>query len=129
MKDYSGIIRVDCNTSLGRNTLHITGKGVLITGIEPDQVFPGLSVFPNPAADVLHIKFPNQTRPGPKGMPCGMAIQLVDINGQVAYERKAVTGDKLSLDVSGYRSGVYVLVVQTLATKGSKVAKWRVVIR
>ena len=65
-----------------------------------------------------------------------VSLQLIDLNGQVAYERKAVTGDKLSIDVSGYKSGVYVLVVQTRAAgggiragSGSKVAKWRVVIQ
>ena len=117
VKDYSGIITVDCNTSLGRNTLDITGKGVVITALEPQSIFPGLNVFPNPAADVLNVKLPNQIRP--------LDIQLVDVNGQVAYERKAVTSDKLSIDVSGYRSGVYLV----LLTSGSKVAKWRVAIK
>ena len=89
----------------GKNTLSVTGKGVLVTGIEPARaivpvtpgresgktVFPGLSVFPNPAADVLNVKFPNQNRP--------VALQLTDVNGQVVYEREAVTSDELSLDV------------------------------
>ena len=69
------------------------------------------------AADVLNVKLPNQIRP--------LDIQLVDVNGQVAYECKAVTSDKLSIDVSGYRSGVYLV----LLTSGSKVAKWRVAIK
>ena len=79
---------------------------MLITGIiEPAAIFPGLSVFPNPAEDMLHVKLPNQIRP--------VDIQLVDVNGQVVYEQEAVTGNELSIDVSGYRSGVYVLVLES----------------
>ena len=123
VKDYAGTITVESNATnanAGKNTLSVSGKGVLVTGIDPQTVFPGLNVFPNPAADVLNIKLPKQTSP--------VDIQLVDVNGQVAYERKAVTGDALSIDVSGYKSGVYVLVVQTRAAGGSKVVEWRVVI-
>ena len=127
-KDYTGAITVESDARSGRNTLTVSGKGILITGIEPQAVFPGLSVFPNPAVDVLHVKLPNQTCAA-----CGgtnpVDIQLVDVNGQVAYEGKAVTGDELSIDVSGYKTGVYVLVLQTRATGGSKVAEWRVMIQ
>ena len=132
VKDYTGMITITSDAanaaSGGTSTLDITGKGVLITALEPARaaesgkdVFPVLSIFPNPAADVLNIKLPNQTRP--------VALQLVDVNGQVVYERKAVTTDELSIDVSVYRSGVYVLALQTPAGKGSKVAKWRVMIK
>ena len=120
VKSYTGTITVSsdaANTGTdGKNTLSVSGKGILITGIEPQAAFPGLSVFPNPAEDVLNIKLPNQTRP--------VALQLVDANGQVVYEQEAVTGDELSIDVSGYRSGVYVLVVSS----GSKAEKRKVVI-
>ena len=120
-KSYTGTVTVESNAGSGKNTLDVTGKGMLVTALELADVFPGLSVFPNPAADVLHVKLPNQTSP--------VALQLIDVNGQVVYERKAASGDKLSIDVSGYKSGVYVLVVQTDAANGSKAAKWRVVIK
>ena len=101
----------------GKNTLSVSGKGILITAIEPQSIFPGLNVFPNPAEDVLNIKLPNQTLP--------VSVQLVDVNGQVAYEQEPVTGDKLSIDVSGYRSGVYVLVLRS----GGKAVQRKVVIQ
>ena len=116
-KDYAGTVTVESDAGSGRNTLMVSGKGILVTGIEPEAVFPGLSVFPNPAEDVLNIKLPNQTSP--------VNIQLTDVNGQVVYEQEAVTSDELSIDLSGYRSGVYVLVLES----GSKVEKRKVVIR
>ena len=124
-KDYRGIVTVESNAQAGINTLEVAGKGkALVTAIEPtraaesgNHAFPGLSVFPNPAKDLLHLKFPNQTRP--------VALQLTDVNGQVVYEKNAVTGDELSIDVSGYKSGVYVLVLES----GGKVEKRKVMIK
>ena len=115
-KDYNGTVTVTSDGS-GRNTLTVSGQGILVTAIEPGNIFPGLSIFPNPAEDVLNIKLPNQTLP--------VSVQLVDVNGQVVYQQEAVTGNELSIDVSGYRSGVYVLVVES----GSKVTKRKVMIR
>ena len=62
------------------------------------------------------MKLPNQTSP--------VDIQLVDVNGQVVYEQEAITSDELSIDVSGYKSGVYMLVLES----GSKAVKRKVVI-
>ena len=138
VKNYSGTIAVTSNATAstpkawqaggtgtsGRIDLEVTGKGILVTAIEPDrvaesgkEVFPGLSVFPNPAKDVLHIKLPNQTKP--------IDIQLVDANGKSVYKGKSAVGSQLSLDVSGYKSGVYVLVLRS----DSKVVKRKVMIR
>ena len=124
-KDYAGTMTVTSNATAfsGTNTLAISGKGVLVTGItakggtsEPATAFPGLSIFPNPAEDVLNIKLPNQSP---------VNLQLTDVNGRVVYERKAVTDDELSIDVSGYKSGVYVLVLES----GGKVEKRKVMIK
>ena len=116
VKDYAGTITVTSDGS-GRNTLTVSGKGILVTAIEPQSIFPGLSVFPNPAEDVLNIKLPNQNG--------SFSLQLVDVNGQVVYEQEAITTNELSLDVSGYKSGVYVLVLES----GGKVEKRKVVIQ
>ena len=96
-KSYPGTITVSsdaANAADGKNTLTVSGKGILVTGItakggtsEPQSIFPGLSVFPNPAEDVLNVKLPNQTLP--------VSVQLVDINGQVVYEQEAVTTSEL----------------------------------
>ena len=120
VKSYTGVITVESdaiNATEGKNTLTVSGKGILVTGIEPNPGFYGFTVFPNPAEDVLNIKLPNQTRP--------VAIQLTDVNGQVVYEQEAATTNELSIDVSDYKSGVYVLVLSS----GGKVAKQKVVIR
>ena len=110
VKAYTGTLTVTSDAGSGRNTLSVSGKGILLTGIEPESLFSGLNLFPNPTADVLHVKLPNQND--------SVTIQLVDANGQVVYERNTVKGDELSIDVSGYRSGVYVLVLQTRAAGG-----------
>ena len=118
-KDYSGTVTVNSNAknaNAGKNTFAITGKGILVTSIEPGQALPGFKVFPNPAGDVLHVKLPAQG---------SVSLQLVDTKGQVVYERNAITRDELSIDVSGYRSGAYVLVVES----GSKVEKRKLVIK
>ena len=127
VKAYTGTITVESdatNANAGKNTLSVSGKGILVTGIEPARaaesgkaVFPGLSLFPNPVEDLLNIKLPNQTSP--------VSLQLVDVNGQVVYERNTVKGDELNIDVSGYKSGVYVLVLRS----GGKVEKRKVVIQ
>ena len=126
-KAYTGTITVTsdaANAADGKNTLSVSGKGVLITALtakggtsEQGAAFPGLSVFPNPAGDLLNIKLPNQNG--------SFSLQLTDVNGQVVYEQEAVTSDELSIDVSGYKSGVYVLVLSS----GSKVEKQKVVIK
>ena len=114
-KTYTGTITVASDGS-GRNTVTVSGKGILVTALEPQSIFPGLSVFPNPAADVLHVKLPGQSP---------VNLQLTDVNGQVVYEKNAVTTNELSIDVSGYRSGVYVLVLES----DGKVTKRKVVIK
>ena len=92
---------------------------VFFTATDPAHVFLGLSIFPNPAEEVLHVKLPNQSSL--------VALQITDVNGRVVYERKAVTGDELSIDVPCYKSGVYLLVLRTCAD--SKVVKRKVVVR
>ena len=127
-REYQGVVTVESNAGAGRNTVEVAGKGkALVTGItakdgtsEPKLSSVEFKVFPNPAEEVLQVKLPNQTS--------AVDIQLVDVNGQVVYERKAVTGDELSIDVSGYKSGVYVLVVES-GGSGTRVAKRKVVIR
>ena len=115
-RDYSGTVTVVSDARSGKNTLSISGKRILVTGIEPGQALPGFKVFPNSAGDVLHVKLPNQSP---------VNLQLTDVNGQVVYEQEAITSDKLSIDVSGYKSGVYVLVLES----GGKVEKRKVVIK
>ena len=118
VKAYTGTITVEsnaANATEGKNTLSVSGKGILVTSIEPGQALPGFKVFPNPVGDVLHVKLPAQG---------SVSLQLVDTKGQVVYERNAVTRHELSIDVSGYRSGVYVLVLRS----GSKVVHRSVVI-
>lgn len=114
-KDYANTIKI--TSDLGTHELKVFGKGQLVTAVtakggtsEPERSVE-FKVFPNPAKDMLHLKFTNQTLP--------VAIRLVDVNGQVVYKREAVTGNALSIDVSGYKSGMYVLVLRTRAAGGS----------
>lgn len=113
-KDYANTIKI--TSALGTHELKVFGKGQLVTAVEPNHSSLEFKVFPNPAEDVLHIKLTNQSRP--------VTLQLIDVNGQVVYEKNAVTTNELSIDVSGYKSGVYVLLLSS-----GKVEKRKVVIR
>lgn len=103
-KVYAGFIRVISNVKSGQSSIEVTGRGILVTGTER-PVFAGLRVFPNPASELLHVELP-------AGMPAA-DIQLADNQGRVLYQQQGAKGSLLSIDLSGYTSNVYTLVLQT----------------
>ena len=94
VKEYKVELRVESNTKEGIHRLSLLARGVS----SPES---GLTLFPNPVADVLHF--------GLSGMTTPVDIQLTDVNGQVLYQQVKVKEDRVSLDVSGYQEGVYLL--------------------
>ncbi len=57
-----------------------------------------ISVFPNPAINLVNISLPASAR---------YEISLLNISGQLIYSTTITTGDNLVLNVSGYKTGVY----------------------
>lgn len=118
---YTGFIEVISNAGSGKNKLEVTARGILVTGTA-EPVFAGLRVFPNPASELLHVELP-------AGMPAA-DIQLADNQGRVLYQKQGVKSSRLSIDLSGYASNVYTLVLQTSAAtpgRGSGRPKIRLV--
>lgn len=70
----------------------------------------GLKVFPNPASHYLQIELSGTTNP--------VNITIVGVDGRVAarYNQvNAIPGQALTVDVSGLKSGVYLLMVNDTA--------------
>ena len=97
VKEYTGELKVESNAKEGRNML-----SVLARGISPLE--SGLNIFPNPVNGVLHIELPN-------GMTTPVDIQLADTNGRVFYKQGGVKEDRVTLDVSDYKGGIYLLML------------------
>lgn len=102
------------------NTVSTTGlvvtQGTLqpqiqVTGIKDSKLaLEGLSIYPNPANDHLNIDL-NVAR------NLDVTIKLSDVSGRTYYvkTRKSHNGsDLITLDLSPYAGGVYLLQIETL---------------
>ena len=63
----------------------------------------GLNVYPNPASDLLNIKFPTSKL---------HHIQLIAMDGRLVQQEQS-TGKTLRLNVEGLRQGLYIIKVKT----------------
>lgn len=69
-----------------------------------------VSIYPNPAKDQLNIDMSSYDKV--------TAIRIVDLQGQVLFETNDITAAKLSVNLSAYRTGVY--LVQLTDVNGAK---------
>ncbi|MFT5911362.1 MAG: hypothetical protein ACI9XO_002892, partial [Paraglaciecola sp.] len=60
-------------------------------------------IYPNPASDMLTIKFPNFTL---------KTIRLMDVTGQIILEKSGQFQYETSLDLSQFSKGVYFLQME-----------------
>jgi hypothetical protein len=74
-----------------------------------------LSVYPNPASDILHVKLPDA------GFT---SISLADITGKVVLSKRVTSGIQ-TIDISGLNAGIYLLT----ANKTSEVHRFKVVVK
>ncbi len=83
------------------------GSGVLSTPISSDLEANGLSVYPNPAQDIVYLDFHNK-------MQEPMEISIATITGQVVYQReiKYTGNDLLTINIADLSNGIYVLKTQ-----------------
>lgn len=86
-----------------------TGIVTGTTNIENMALQSNLSVFPNPASDLLRIETADFSRPI-------MEVTLMDMAGRTVAQQSEVLSDKTSIEVSGIPAGIYLLEVQ--ATEG-----------
>ncbi len=95
-------------TVLDAGTAAAPARSGIITGLamaQPDRGPSALQVYPNPAADVLHLRLPNA-----KGE---LRYRLIDATGRVVLERAAVqVAEGLSIDLGRVPAGHYALEAQ-----------------
>jgi len=60
-----------------------------------------VSVFPNPTTGNLNVQLPNQSE--------GQHIKVINLLGKVVYEQDASDASNLSIDLSNYEDGMYLL--------------------
>jgi hypothetical protein len=78
---------------------------VLVTGIENPELADGISVYPNPARDILNVTSTSDIT----------HVTIMNYVGQVVYNQKVVEDNDLQLNVAGYETGVYMVKVETSA--------------
>jgi len=80
------------------------GAGLSETGLD------AITLYPNPAKDLLNI-----TLPSFKDIE---SVRIIDLQGKVLFETSTITSNQLSVNVSAYKSGIY--LVQFTAVNGAK---------
>jgi len=83
------------NQSLG-----ISGEIKLNTGISKIENSIEMSVYPNPAKDILYIQTTNNTN--------NFSLSIVDLQGKEII-RKSIKGTLNTIDLQGFSKGVYML--------------------
>jgi hypothetical protein len=100
------------------NSSHSNTATSVITGIQSSILNSNsISVYPNPANQVLNVKFNN--------IKAGMAdIQIMDITGRMITEtqREVSSGNIISLNIEGLSTGIY--FVKVIANNSSQVIKF-----
>ncbi|MBL0341837.1 MAG: T9SS type A sorting domain-containing protein [Bacteroidetes bacterium] len=79
---------------------------VVVAGIASNQSSNGISVFPNPAKNVLTISYPLLTHED-------LTITITDITGKIIYKTIATATQKIEVNTSDFAEGVYLVQIQT----------------
>lgn len=69
--------------------------------LENHEIKPNINVYPNPAHEILYLDLQNET----------VDLVVQTIFGQIVEDKKLISG-KVSLDVSNYASGIYIIVLR-----------------
>lgn len=89
--------------SCGSDT--ITSVVLIDVGINDPAVFGAITVYPNPASDLINVNF---------GMETGgrVSLQLFDAAGKLVYVQdleNVTAGSLITLDVTNFETGIYML--------------------
>ncbi len=95
-EDVAGTLFLEKDTVF---TLVLTPLG---TGFTQEK-FPDIKVWPNPVYEILQLEFP-----GNEGK-----ITICDMDGRIIKEIVSSSGSAISIDVSDFTDGIYVLKVST----------------
>jgi hypothetical protein len=89
------------NATGGFNLNKLTFAQALTTNLQENTLHENISVFPNPAQDLLTIRL---------DMVRGTHLEIINLLGEVVY-RSPVSGNEHTLSVADFASGVYVLKI------------------
>jgi len=92
---YTGDITITSNATSGTNTIPVSGTGTSTTGIEYIQTNE-LSVYPNPASQVIYLK----------GFKDSKTVQVYNLIGELVIEQ-SLENDVQEINISRLRSGMY----------------------
>ena len=117
-KTYSGDIVITSDG--GTATLAITAEGAIITGFENDPTLNNelFNVYPNPAEDVLTLDLSKYNL-----KPVNITIH--NLSGVQRFSKPNYKESKLSIDISEYVGGVYLILV----SDGNTTTKKKVIIK
>ena len=102
VKLFAEVNQVESALKASENSDNATSADALRTGINPEMDVV-LNVFPNPVKDILYIT----TSSGPN-----LSVKVLSVNGE-SILNKSMEGDNLQIDMSQYKPGVYVIVVNS----------------
>lgn len=72
-----------------------------VVSVQPISVVASVSIYPNPATDLVHIK-------APKNFGSNATISLIDLNGRTLSQEK-LSSELTSIDISQLPAGVYLI--------------------
>jgi len=83
----------------------IAGIAGILSGVEDlkSESRQAISIYPVPADKVLNIKFSEKLNAGKS------EISVLDVNGNIHFSQRLTEYDNVSLDVSDFPSGIYIL--------------------
>ncbi|MEO7975594.1 T9SS type A sorting domain-containing protein [Flavobacterium sp.] len=74
------------------------------------------TVFPNPASEQINLSF--------SAVLNNVNVKIISITGQTVYQKTNLSGDNLSLNVSGLANGIYIIQVSDgISVSSSKLIK------
>ncbi|NVK84412.1 MAG: T9SS type A sorting domain-containing protein, partial [Cytophagia bacterium] len=98
---------ITISSNAGINTVSITGEAEVVAGIEDPIILPSqVKLYPNPASQFVEIDLTDLN-----GIPADLSIK--SINGVDMWNKKEVKESNVSVDISSYADGAYLILVQT----------------
>lgn len=103
---YQGDIQIVSNA--GSAVISASGEGAIITNIDdPALNADHISLYPNPARDLLIIDLKHlNSNP--------TTIQIYDQNGRGQFSTRTIQQDQVTIDVSQWKKGIYLLRLATM---------------
>jgi hypothetical protein len=107
---YSIFLAASSGTSTSNSTKVLMVYNSCTGLTDNNSVLADLSIYPNPAKNIVNIEVANADE---------YTIQVADMLGRTVLTEKA-SGEKHAIDLSGNRSGVYLMTIESKGLKTTK---------